>query len=98
MPCLGLQHFIGGRSAGARIWRVINRESRVSDAKDAAPLPELAGALELSDLDFAYPARPDVQVFTGLNLSVAPGQTLALVGESGSGERAYCVAVGNPES
>ena len=37
-------------------------------------------------MHFSYPARPDVQIFSGLNLSIAAGQTVALVGESGSGE------------
>ena len=36
-------------------------------------------------MHFSYPARMDVQIFSGLNLSIAAGQTVALVGESGSG-------------
>ena len=35
---------------------------------------------------FRYPARPDVPVLTGLDLQVDVGQTVALVGSSGSGK------------
>lgn len=67
--------------------QVIDRQPQIADAEDAAPLPQLRGAIELSDVHFSYPARPDVQIFSGMNLSIAAGQTVALVGESGSGER-----------
>ena len=66
--------------------QVINREPQIADASGAEPLQQLRGAIELSDVHFSYPARPDVQIFSGLNLSIAAGQTVALVGESGSGE------------
>ena len=35
---------------------------------------------------FSYPSRPDVSVLQGLSVSVAPGETLALVGSSGGGK------------
>ena len=55
-----------------------------------------------SGLYFHYPCRPDVKVLRGLNVTVAPGETLALVGSSGSGkstivsliERFYSPTVG----
>jgi hypothetical protein len=65
--------------------QVINREPQIADAGDAQPLQQLRGAIELVDVHFSYPARMDVQIFSGLNLSIAAGQTVALVGESGSG-------------
>jgi ABC-type multidrug transport system fused ATPase/permease subunit len=46
----------------------------------------LQGNVSLNDVHFAYPARPDVKVFSGINLNVEAGQTVALVGASGSGK------------
>ena len=43
------------------------------------------GRLELEAVGFAYPSRPEVPVFTDFCLTVEPGQTVALVGPSGSG-------------
>jgi len=40
----------------------------------------------VKEVQFHYPARPEVQVLQGLNVSVKPGQTLALVGPSGCGK------------
>ena len=47
---------------------------------------KVSGDLSIEDLFFTYPARPDVQVIKGINLSVKAGQTLALVGPSGCGK------------
>lgn len=49
-------------------------------------LKTLNGQIRFSDVLFAYPSRPDVPIFHGLNLIVEPGQTVALVGSSGSGK------------
>jgi ABC-type multidrug transport system fused ATPase/permease subunit len=40
---------------------------------------------EFDNVHFEYPTRPDAPVFSGLNLAVRQGETLALVGPSGSG-------------
>ena len=42
--------------------------------------------MTVKDVQFSYPARPDVQVLQGLSLTLSPGKTLALVGPSGCGK------------
>ena len=46
----------------------------------------MSGAVTVKDVQFSYPARPDVQVLQGVSLSLSPGKTLALVGPSGCGK------------
>jgi ATP-binding cassette, subfamily B (MDR/TAP), member 1 len=42
--------------------------------------------LEFKDVTFAYPTRPDKKIFSGFNLSIQRGETVALVGPSGGGK------------
>ncbi|XP_055772619.1 LOW QUALITY PROTEIN: ATP-dependent translocase ABCB1-like [Salvelinus fontinalis] len=47
---------------------------------------DFVGDIEFRGIHFAYPTRQNVRVLQGLSVSVGPGQTLALVGESGCGK------------
>jgi ATP-binding cassette subfamily B (MDR/TAP) protein 1 len=49
-------------------------------------LDDIRGDIELRDVCFCYPSRPDEQIFDGFSLSIASGTTAALVGQSGSGK------------
>ena len=50
---------------------------------------EINGSLRFENLIFHYPQRPDINVLKGIDFNVEPNQTLALVGQSGSG-KSYC--------
>jgi ABC-type multidrug transport system fused ATPase/permease subunit len=72
--------------AGAeRVLELLDEEPRVTDRPGAKPIRRAHGALEFDRVDFAYPqaAQP---ALSDVSLSVAPGQTLALVGPSGAGK------------
>jgi len=47
---------------------------------------EVDGDVEFRDVEFSYPARPDVQVLRGVSFNMEKGQMTALVGASGSGK------------
>lgn len=51
------------------------------------PLPsQLKGIVALHKVDFAYPSNPNYKVLNEINLSIAPGETVAIVGPSGVGK------------
>lgn len=50
------------------------------------------GEIVFEEVEFAYPSRPDAQVLDRLSLRIEPGQTVALVGGSGSG-KSTCTAL-----
>lgn len=53
---------------------------------EGAHLESVEGTIEFRDVHFRYPTRPEQPVLRGLNLSVSPGQYIALVGASGCGK------------
>ena len=72
-------------SVGAeRIVEVLSERSEVSDSKKARPAPPLKGSIEFQDVSFEY--EPGVPVLSHINLSVAPGEKLAIVGATGAGK------------
>ncbi|CAG4976005.1 unnamed protein product [Colias eurytheme] len=74
------------RASAASIFAVLDRKPRIDSLSTEGTRPELNGDLELKDVYFKYPARPDVQVLNGLSLKINRNETVALVGSSGSGK------------
>ncbi|RDW90347.1 ABC transporter ATP-binding protein [Aspergillus mulundensis] len=50
------------------------------------PLDNKASSVQLRDVHFSYPARPDIKVMNGLTVDIKPGKFAALVGPSGAGK------------
>ncbi|RKP07807.1 P-glyco protein Abcb1 [Thamnocephalis sphaerospora] len=74
------------QGAAYKIFAMIDRQSEIDYCDESGQLSEIAGNIEINDLKFAYPSRPDVKVLRDFSLDVKSGQTVALVGSSGSGK------------
>lgn len=77
------------RAAGAteRLVELLATPSSLPLRANPITLPQPAlGLVEMRDVHFAYPSRPDTPVFAGFNLRVKPGEKIALVGPSGAGK------------
>merc|ERR1711988_774782 len=73
--------------AASRILNLLDIKPRMSGISEEGICPEsIDGRLELRDVSFAYPARPEHNVYNGINLTIEAGQTVALVGPSGCGK------------
>ena len=81
-----LEYFKDGKSAGGRLFGVIERRSQIDPDAPGEKLVTISGALELQDVCFAYPARLDKPILKNFSLKIAPATTVALVGESGGGK------------
>ncbi|CAL4889516.1 unnamed protein product [Urochloa decumbens] len=76
-----------GADAVASVFAVLDRETEIDPDNPEGYKPEkLKGEVDIRGVDFAYPSRPDVIIFKGFSLSIQPGKSTALVGQSGSGK------------
>jgi len=73
-----------GQASVNKLRDLIDTEPEVRESPDAVELPPIEGAIVFDDLTFGYdPARP---VIEDVNLTVAPGETVAFVGPTGAGK------------
>lgn len=75
------------RKSLTSVFEIIDRAPKI-DPDDIAAMkpPNVYGSIELKNVDFCYPTRPEVLVLSNFSLKVNGGQTVAVVGVSGSGK------------
>jgi ATP-binding cassette subfamily B (MDR/TAP) protein 1 len=82
-----LKHFIEASVAATRILERINRVPQINDDDpEGLVLDQVRGELEFESVRFVYPSRPNMTILKDFNLQIPAGQTIALVGSSGSGK------------
>lgn len=79
------------KAAGAseRLIELLTAKSHIHNQANLAPSVTLGSAtqaIQLSNVSFAYPSAPERSVLQDINLTIKPGQRVALVGPSGAGK------------
>jgi ATP-binding cassette, subfamily B, bacterial len=76
-----------GSGAAGRLHELMIARPEIHAPANPVPLPERAlGSLEFDNVTFRYPTRPEDKALHDLSLSIAPGETVAVVGPSGAGK------------
>ncbi|XP_030512555.2 ABC transporter B family member 20-like isoform X2 [Rhodamnia argentea] len=75
------------RKSLASVFKIIDRVPQIDpDDSSALKPPNVYGTIELKNVDFCYPTHPELLVLSNFSLKVNGGQTVAVVGVSGSGK------------
>jgi ABC-type multidrug transport system fused ATPase/permease subunit len=83
-----------GMAALDKIFGLLDEQPEIVDADDAVELPPIRGELRFDDVSFRYGAGDDsAWALRNVDLVIAPGQTVALVGETGAGKSTFAKLV-----
>ncbi|KAI5302856.1 GTPase-activating protein [Ascosphaera pollenicola] len=79
---------MGKAKAAAAVFKeLFDKKPKIDTWSDEGEkIDSMEGIIEFRDVHFRYPTRPEQRVLRGLNLTVKPGQYVALVGASGCGK------------
>ncbi|MCF8231217.1 MAG: ATP-binding cassette domain-containing protein [Bacteroidales bacterium] len=72
--------------ATENLLEILDEKPEPVKARVIPPESRISGKVEVQDVDFVYPSRPDVQVLDKINIDIPQGKQVALVGPSGSGK------------
>ena len=71
-------------TSAERVFEILDSDTDVKEAEDAVPMPRIDGRVEFKDVTFGYESHKPV--VKHVNLDVAPGEMIGLVGRSGAGK------------
>ena len=80
--------FANGFAGLNRFVNIMRTDPTVQDQKDAGELTDVRGSIEVENVSFAYEEK--LEVLQEVSLTVAPGETIAIVGPSGGGKTTLC--------
>ena len=79
-------------AGGERVLELLDTPPDVPDPPDGAEMPPIDGHIQLDDVTFAY--RAETVVLHNIDLTIQPGQTVALVGPTGAGKSSIANLIG----
>ena len=82
------EQYMQGAAGFSRFLEIMRTEPEIRDAPDAEELGEIRGQVDLNDVSFHY--GNGVPVLSHIDLHIAPGECLAVVGPSGGGKTTMC--------
>jgi ABC-type multidrug transport system fused ATPase/permease subunit len=83
-----------GMAALDKIFALLDEQPELVDAPDAAALQQIRGEVRFDDVSFRYGAGDDsAWALRDIDLTIAPGETVALVGETGAGKSTFAKLV-----
>lgn len=75
------------RDACEMFLKTVNRKSKIDSMSEEGLRPDrVVGEIRFRNVFFRYPNRPNLKILNGLNLFIRPGESNALVGQSGCGK------------
>lgn len=84
-----MEQFQRGMTGIERFTEIMDSDIEIFDEADAIPLKDIQGEITFDDVSFEYP-DDHAAVLEHVNLTVRPGEKLALVGPSGGGKTTLC--------
>jgi ATP-binding cassette subfamily C protein CydC len=82
---LAWQSWLSGRVAATRLESIVDQPPGVVDTDAPVALPTMAATLQLEQVDFRWPGQGRA-LLDGVQLTLAPGERIAIRGDSGSGK------------
>jgi len=71
-------------ASGHRIFELLDIPTEIADKENAKPIGDVTGEIEFKNVTFGY--DPDRPILRDINFTASPGQTVAIVGPTGSGK------------